>query len=195
MIKYIFILIFSPIIFLFLLLISMLVIFFDGLPIFYLDKRLGKNNKPFIIYKFRTMKSLQKSNSKSDDRFRITKFGKILRRFSIDEIPQVLNIIKGEMNIIGPRPLPTEYLAYFSEKQKKRTNIKPGLTGWSQINGRNNLAWDNKIELDLWYIKNKNFFLDIKIIIKTFILVFSGSGVSKKGYATTNKFYEEKKKK
>ena len=195
MIKYIFILIFSPISFLFLLLISMLVIFFDGLPIFYLDKRLGKNNKPFIVYKFRTMKSIQKSKSNSDDRLRITKFGKILRRFSIDEIPQVLNIIKGEMNLIGPRPLPTEYLAYFSEKQKKRTNIKPGLTGWSQINGRNNLTWDNKIELDLWYIENKNFFLDIKIIIKTFILVFSGSGVSKKGYATTNKFYEEKKKK
>ena len=148
-----------------------------GSPIF-IQKRIGFNNSFFRIYKFKTMKTISKSDISEHDTSRITKFGKVLRSLSIDELPQLLNILMGDMSFVGPRPLLLEYLPLYSKEQIKRHNVIPGITGWSQVNGRNSISWKEKFELDIWYVNNQSFLLDLNIIIKTFLVVISKKGVS-----------------
>lgn len=141
----------------------------DG-PAMYNHTRIGRDNKPFTVFKFRTMKTDSDPNklaeSKEDDR--ITKLGKFLRKTSIDETPQLLNVLFGHMSIVGPRPALAVQVENFSEEEMKKLNVKPGLTGWTQVNGRNSIPYEKRMELDIWYAENHNVFLDIQIIIRTF---------------------------
>tara|TARA_B100001939_G_C16857312_1_gene580187 strand:+ start:280 stop:870 length:591 start_codon:yes stop_codon:yes gene_type:complete len=165
----------------------------DGRPIFFIQSRPGFNEEPFRIIKFRTM-SIDKNLDISNDINRITKFGNFLRKTSIDELPEIFNILKGDMSFVGPRPLLMEYLNLYSEEEKLRHSVKPGITGWAQINGRNNIDWKQKLELDIWYVKNRNIILDLKIIFITIFMVIRGRGVAKSGFATTDKFRGHDKK-
>ncbi len=164
----------SPIIFF-----CSLLIFFDlGTPIFFKQKRGGLNGKPFVIIKFRTMNNHGDLNpSKINDEKRTTKLGKILRKFSLDELPTLINIIKGEMSFVGPRPLLYEYKKHYNDNQNKRFLVKPGITGWAQVNGRNELSWEEKFNLDNWYIKNQTLLLDFKIILMTVKKIFLNTDV------------------
>ena len=141
----------------------------SGRPLF-IQERIGKHGKPFKLIKFRTMR-IQKDND-SEDTNRITKLGKLLRITSLDEIPSIYNIIKGDMSIVGPRPLLAEYLDLYSDTQKKRHDVKPGITGLAQIKGRNKLKWKERFEIDVWYVENQNFLLDLKIVFLTIFKVF-----------------------
>jgi undecaprenyl phosphate N,N'-diacetylbacillosamine 1-phosphate transferase len=159
-----------------------------GTPFFF-QKRPGLNGIIFNIIKFKTM------NDKKDvigsllpDSERLSKVGKLVRKTSLDELPQILNVIKGDMAIIGPRPLLPEYLPLYSKTQKKRHDVKPGMTGWAQINGRNAISWNKKFEYDVWYVENVSFLLDLKIFFKTFLKVFKSEGVNTMNQATTLKF-------
>ena len=160
-----------------------------GRPVFFIQRRPGLNEKSFNFYKLRTM-----TNDKNDegnlltDNNRITKLGSFLRRTSLDELPSLLNVIKGDMSLVGPRPLLVEYLDYYSDEQSKRHNVKPGVTGWAQINGRNNISWNERLELDIWYIKNRSFLLDIKILIITIFKVLKSEGINKSELVTMEKF-------
>jgi len=150
-----------------------------GKPILFIQERAGLNSKTFNLYKFRTM-----TNNKNEagvllsDFDRTTKLGKILRSYSLDEIPSFLNVLRGDMSLVGPRPLLVKYLDLYTNHQKRRHQMKPGITGWSQINGRNALAWDKKFELDLWYIDNQSLLLDIKILLLTIKKVFLSEGIN-----------------
>ena len=166
---YLFIILFSPIIIVLFLLVCIYLLLFISRPIFFIQTRAGLNGKPFKLYKFRTMainNNLNKGNFK-DEKKRILKSTYYLRLFKLDELPQFLNIIKRDITLVGPRPLLLEYNEIYNQKQKKRLSILPGLTGWAQINGSNNISWKKKFELDNFYVENKNFFLDLKIIILT----------------------------
>ena len=148
-----------------------------GFPIFFIHHRLGLNGKPFKMIKFRSM-LVGPSISAEDDVKRITKFGRLLRKTSLDEVPVLLNVIRGDMSLVGPRPMPLKYLKRFNEYQIKRLNIKPGITGLAQISGRNNLTWERKFSLDIKYLSKQSFAFDIYILLKTFIIVFKGTGVN-----------------
>jgi sugar transferase EpsL len=151
--------------------------------------RPGKDEKPFKLYKFRTMNYLRNSDGVLlPDKERITDFGMFLRRTSMDEIPQLFNVLKGDISLVGPRPLLIEYLPLYNEEQKKRHRVKPGITGWAQVNGRNIISFQDKFKLDVWYIDNLSFSLDLKILFLTIINVFLRKGISKKGYTTTDAF-------
>ena len=147
--------------------ISLIILIFDGRPIFFLQKRSGLNGNIFVLYKFRTMKN---TNSKND-RTRVTKLGKILRNFKLDELPQLFNMLIGDLNLIGPRPLLPEYNKHYNKKQKNRLSINPGITGWAQINEKRNTTWKKRLELDIWYIENKSLLLDLEIIFKTILML------------------------
>ena len=149
-----------------------------GSPIIFKQPRPGKNEKIFELIKYRSMtETKDNAGNLLSDEERLTNFGKVLRRTSLDELPEILNILKGEMSFVGPRPFLVRDLVFMNEKQKKRHNVTPGLTGLAQISGRNNLSWEDKISLDLYYIKNISFFGDIKIILKTFLKVFVNRSV------------------
>lgn len=142
-------------------------------PVFILQKRIGLNNQEFTVIKFRSMiLEKEKKGQRLTDAQRIFKIGKFLRKFSIDELPQLLNIIKGDMSFIGPRPLPTVYLPYYTAQEKRRHDVKPGLSGWAQVNGRNYLSWEEKFEYDLFYVNNISPSLDLKIFLMTIKKVF-----------------------
>lgn len=160
----------------------------NGTP-FFLQTRPGKNEKLFRIVKFKTMndKKDSKGNLLSDAE-RLTRIGRFVRKTSLDEIPQLLNVLKGDMSIIGPRPLLVEYLPLYNETQKRRHYVKPGITGWAQINGRNAISWEDKFTLDVYYVENQSFLLDLKIIFLTIKKVFVSEGISQQGQATTTKF-------
>jgi len=146
---------------------------------FFTQFRVGKNQKLFKIYKFKTMRDLSVTNKNvSSDFVRITKFGNILRKSSLDELPQLVNIIKGEMTFVGPRPLLPEYLSLYSLEQMKRHNVLPGITGWAQVNGRNTISWSEKFKLDIWYVENKSLLLDLKIIFLTVKKVFNMNDIN-----------------
>jgi len=154
-------LILSPV---FLLTTLLLTIVNNGKP-FFIQTRPGKDEKFFNIIKFKTMSDKKDKDGKLlSDAKRVTEIGKIVRKASLDEIPQLINVLKGEMSLIGPRPLLPEYLSLYDYKQKKRHNIKPGITGWTQVNGRNAISWEDKFRLDLWYVENVTFLIDLKII-------------------------------
>jgi len=168
------------IIFLFpiLILITILVWIMMGNPIIFAQKRPGYKGKPFILYKFRTMKlSDSISVDIKEDYKRLNRFGKFLRNTSIDELPSLINIIKGEMSFVGPRPLLYEYKKHYNDDQNKRFLVKPGITGWAQVNGRNKLSWEEKFNLDNWYIKNQTLLLDFKIILMTVKKIFLNTDV------------------
>lgn len=159
--------------------ISIIVLFFMGWPIVFKQPRPGKNEKIFNMYKFRTMtnKKDKKGNLLPDDK-RLTKFGKFLRKTSIDELPELFCILFGKMSFVGPRPLLVEYLSYYTEEEHHRHDVRPGLTGLAQVNGRNLLSWDDKFKKDLEYVNNISFTLDVKIFFKTIITVFKHEGIN-----------------
>ena len=193
MFKRIFDIIFSISILIFLspviLVVALLIKVFQGGNIFFFQSRLGVNCSEFKIIKFTSM------NEKKDrygkllaDNFRLTKIGSILRNTSIDEIPGFINVLKGNMSVVGPRPLPIHYKERFSDSQNRRHLVKPGITGWAQINGRNSLSWEEKFRLDVWYVQNKSFFLDLKIIILTVFKVFFRENINPKGKDSVDEF-------
>ena len=157
-----------------------LILFFsnNGKP-FFVQKRPGKNEHIFKILKFKTMNDKKGPDGQLlSDHERMTKIGKFIRKTSLDEIPQLLNVIKGDMSIVGPRPLLVSYLPLYNKEQAQRHNVKPGITGWAQINGRNAISWEDKFKYDVWYVKNISFTTDLKILWKTFGKVFKSEGVS-----------------
>jgi lipopolysaccharide/colanic/teichoic acid biosynthesis glycosyltransferase len=159
--------------------VSLLIFLSMGKPIFYKQQRPGWNAKPFILLKFRTMNfSTDINNNLLPSAKRITRLGKLLRRTSIDELPELINIIKGDMSLIGPRPLLVKYLPFYSEEEKKRHAVRPGLTGLAQIKGRNAISWPEKFKYDVYYVNNLSFGLDIKIMLVTIIKVLKGEGVN-----------------
>lgn len=160
-----------------------------GSPILFTQDRIGKDNKIFKMMKFRTMKDgVDKNGNLLPDSERLTSFGKLLRSTSLDELPELINILKGDMSLIGPRPLLVEYLPLYSKEQKRRHDVLPGLTGWAQINGRNAISWNEKFKLDVFYVDNWSLGLDFKIFFLTFYKLFKRDGISKEGMATTIKF-------
>ncbi len=160
-----------------------------GSPIFFKQKRIGKDNKEFEMIKFRTMKdAVDKEGNQLPDELRLTKVGQILRSLSIDELPELINILKGDMSLIGPRPLLVKYLPLYNKRQIRRHEVLPGLTGWAQVNGRNNLKWSEKFELDVYYVENWSLKLDLKIFFLTFYKVFKREGISQDGQATMEYF-------
>ncbi len=159
-----------------------------GTP-FFIQARPGKNEKIFKIIKFKTMSNQTDSdgNLLPDDK-RLTKIGTFIRKTSLDELPQLINVVKGEMSLIGPRPLLPQYLALYNEEQKRRHQVKPGITGWAQVNGRNALSWDEKFKHDIWYIEHLSFWLDVKIVLKTIQKVLRADGIAADGSATIGRF-------
>ncbi|MDT2747779.1 sugar transferase [Vagococcus fluvialis] len=175
-----------------LLLVAILVRVKLGTPIIFKQKRPGKNNKIFIMYKFRSMTDQKDENGNLlSDEIRLTKFGKMLRSTSLDELPELWNIFKGDMSIVGPRPLLVEYLSIYNEQQLKRHNVRPGLTGWAQVNGRNAISWNEKFILDVEYVENLSLIIDIKIFFLTIKKVVFKDGISAEGSATIEKFTGE----
>ncbi len=172
-----------------LIIISLIIFITMGPPVIFKQERPGFKGKPFTIYKFRTM-----TNEKDEygnllpDEKRLTKIGKFLRSTSLDELPELFNVLKGDMSLVGPRPLLMEYLNYYTEEQMRRHDVKPGITGWAQVNGRNSLSWEEKFKLDVWYVDNWSLWLDFKILFLTLIKVLKREGISAEGYATMPKF-------
>ena len=160
----------------------------DGKPFFF-QLRPGKNGKIFKIIKFKTMTDKKDENGNLlPDADRLTKIGSFVRKTSLDEIPQLLNVIKGDMSLVGPRPLLPKYLELYNDFQRRRNEVKPGITGWVQVNGRNSISWEKKFEYDVWYIDNVSFLLDIKILIMTVLKVVKSEGINEQGQATSNEF-------
>ena len=165
-----------------------------GSPIFFKQPRPGLNGKIFNIYKFRTMTDdCDKDGNLLSDELRLTKFGKFLRSTSLDELPSLWNVLKGDMSLVGPRPLLVEYLPLYSAKQARRHEVKPGITGWAQVNGRNAISWDKKFDLDVWYVDNQSIWLDIKILYLTIKKVIVRDGISAKGDTTMPRFEKDEK--
>ena len=162
---------------------ALLVLCLLGSPVFFLQERPGLNGNPFKLIKFRTMLL-----SDDLDETRLTRFGRFLRMTSLDELPELWNVLKGEMTLVGPRPLLMHYLPRYTERQMHRHDVLPGITGWAQVNGRNALSWEDKFEHDLWYVENHSVWLDIKILYLTFWKVARREGISGKGKATMHEF-------
>ena len=156
---------------------------------FFVQQRVGYKEKLFYLIKFRSMTEAKDVNGNLlSDEIRLTNFGKWMRKTSLDELPQLFNVLKGDMSIIGPRPLLIQYLDLYSEEQKKRHWVRPGISGWAQVNGRNAISWNKKFELDVWYVNNINFFLDFKIIFMTIKKIFVSEGINQNGQATVEAF-------
>lgn len=160
-----------------------------GSPIFFTQDRVGKDGKVFKIVKFRTMlEAYDKFGEPLSDKKRVTSFGNFLRSTSLDELPELINVLKGDMSLVGPRPLLVEYIDLYSKEQFRRHEVRPGMTGWAQVNGRNNLNWDEKFKMDVEYVDNVNLLLDIKILFLTIFKVLKRDGISKDGHVTMDKF-------
>ena len=173
----------------FMLIIYLLVRINLGSPVFFLKERVGKDNKIFKMIKFRTMKnSTDKDGNLLSDNERLTRFGRFLRSFSIDELPELINILKGDMSLVGPRALLVQYLEHYNSEQIRRHEVLPGLTGWAQINGRNSITWCEKFKLDVWYVDNWSLWLDIKIFFLTFWKVFKREGINQSETVTMEYF-------
>lgn len=160
-----------------------------GRPIYFVQPRPGKNGRVFFLLKFRTMVQTTPSKGVSlCHNHQVTALGKLLRRMSLDEIPQLLNVLRGDMSLIGPRPLLVEYLPLYTAEQNRRHEVRPGITGWAQVNGRNAISWEDKFRLDVWYVDNKTTFLDLKILFLTLLKVLYGSGVNQSDNVSAEKF-------
>jgi undecaprenyl phosphate N,N'-diacetylbacillosamine 1-phosphate transferase len=157
--------------------------------VWFLQKRPGYRENIFTLVKFKTMSNAVDANGNllPDDK-RLTKFGKLIRQTSLDELPQLLNVLKGDMSFVGPRPLLIQYLPLYNARQKRRHEVKPGITGWAQINGRNSITWEQKFEYDLWYVDHISFWLDFQILVLTFVKVFKREGISSATHVTMEKF-------
>ncbi|WP_221436957.1 sugar transferase [Geobacillus subterraneus] len=160
-----------------------------GSPVLFKQQRPGLHGKPFYLYKFRTM--MDERDGKGEllpDHVRLTPFGQLLRKYSLDELPQLFNVLKGDISLVGPRPLLMEYLELYTPEQARRHEVKPGITGWAQVNGRNAISWEEKFKLDVWYVDNRTFWLDIKILFLTVIKVLKKEGINQSEYVTMEKF-------
>ncbi len=177
----------------FIILISIIGVIIQGFPIFFIHERLGKNGIPFKMIKLRTMKNGPSLSSKNDEK-RLTPWGKLLRNTSIDEIPVFLNVLKRDMSVVGPRPMPTKYLLRFNKKQIVRLNVKPGITGLAQISGRNKISWEKRFELDAEYVRSNTFLKDLKILILTFYVVLRRKGIESEKSEIMPEFFGEEKK-
>lgn len=165
-----------------------------GSPVLFRQIRPGLNGRPFEMVKFRSMRdAIDKNGNPLPDEERLTPFGRALRATSLDELPELWNVLKGEMSLVGPRPLLMEYLEHYDSEQRRRNDVRPGITGWAQVNGRNALSWEEKFKLDVWYVDNRSFWLDLKILFLTVKKVFIKEGIAAEGEATMNKFTGTKK--
>lgn len=177
--------VFSPVI----ILIALLVRLKLGSPVFFRQLRPGRFSRPFEMIKFRTMlDAVNPDGTQLQDKDRLTAFGSVLRSTSLDELPGLWNVVKGDMSLVGPRPLLMEYIPLYTESQMQRHDVRPGITGWAQVNGRNAITWEEKFDLDIWYVKNQSFWLDIWILLLTIKKVFLRDGISAEGEVTTQKF-------
>jgi lipopolysaccharide/colanic/teichoic acid biosynthesis glycosyltransferase len=158
-----------------------------GRPVFFFQERAGKDGRPFQIVKFRSMRT-----GSGDDAARLTRWGQFLRSTSLDELPELWNVLTGKMSLVGPRPLPSAYLPRYSKDQARRHTVRPGITGWAQVNGRNGLSWERQFELDLWYVANHSFLLDLKILGLTLLTVIRRDNISAEGEATRSEFLGSK---
>jgi lipopolysaccharide/colanic/teichoic acid biosynthesis glycosyltransferase len=172
-----------------LLMLALLIRFKNGYPILFRQTRPGLHGKPFVIYKFRTMTDARDfDGSLKSDSQRMTRLGRFLRASSLDELPELFNVLKGNMSLVGPRPLLMKYLDRYTPEQARRHEVKSGITGWAQVNGRNAISWEDKLRLDVWYVDNWSLCLDIKIILKTLAKVLKREGISEKGQETMSEF-------
>ena len=170
-------------------LISVLLLITDGPPVLFVQERPGMGGRPFRMLKFRTMKnSVDGKGGFLPDAVRLTSFGKFLRRTSLDELPEILNVLMGDMSLVGPRPLLMQYLDRYTPEQVRRHDVKPGITGWAQVNGRNAITWEEKFKLDVWYVDNRSFLLDLKILWLTLLNVIWGVGINQLVHATIEEF-------
>ena len=168
---------------------AVLVRLFLGAPVLFTQVRPGLHGKPFTVYKFRTMTDAKDAaGALLPDDVRLTRFGLFLRRSSLDELPQLFNVLKGDVSLVGPRPLLMDYLPLYSPEQAKRHLVRPGITGWAQVNGRNAISWERKFELDVWYVEHQSFFLDMKILFLTVKKVLVKEGISAQGMETMPRF-------
>ena len=174
---------------LFMIITAFIVRFKLGSPVIFKQQRPGLHGKPFYVYKYRTMTDKRDKNGELlPDNVRLTKTGKIIRKLSLDELPQLFNVLKGDISLVGPRPLLMEYLPLYTKEQARRYEVKPGITGWAQVNGRNAISWEQKFDLDVWYVDHQSFWLDIKILFLTVLKVFKSEGINQDGQATMEKF-------
>ena len=178
---------------LFLIILATLVAFLLGSPILFRQKRPGWRGKPFWLLKFRTMTNARDAEeNRLPDAARLPRFGRFLRATSLDEIPELLNVLKGDMSLVGPRPLLMQYLDRYTPEQARRHDVKPGITGWAQVNGRNAITWEEKFNLDVWYVDNWSLWLDVKIICMTIWKILKSEGISHPGQATMEEFNPQK---
>lgn len=174
----------------FLLIGGLLVKIFLGSPILFRQSRPGKDGKLFTCLKFRTMTQAQDGEGRMlPDADRITRLGKLLREYSLDELPELINVVRGEMSLVGPRPLLPKYLERYTPRQNRRHEVRPGITGWAQVNGRNAIDWEQKFELDVWYVDHHNLWLDILILARTLGKLFSPDGITNSGHVTMPEFF------
>jgi sugar transferase EpsL len=173
-----------------LLLISALLVWhFHGRPVLFAQRRPGWRGRPFLIYKFRTMTQARDAQGNLlPDAQRLTRFGRFLRSTSLDELPELLNVLRGDMSLVGPRPLLMEYLPRYTPEQARRHEVRPGITGWAQVNGRNAISWEEKFRLDVWYVDHHTLWLDLKILALTVLQVFQRKDISAAGHATMPEF-------
>ena len=172
-----------------LLIVAILVKMKLGSPILFRQQRVGLDGKIFEMVKFRTMKDATDANGQPlPDEERLTKFGQLLRKTSLDELPELWNVLKGDMSLVGPRPLLVEYLPLYSKEQMKRHDVRPGITGYAQVNGRNNISWKKKFELDVYYVENFSLWLDVKILVQTITKVLGQADINQEGNVTMEKF-------
>lgn len=179
------IIVFSPV----MAFVALLILATMGRPVLFRQERAGKDGKPFTLYKFRTMLELRDEKGELlPDEHRLTPLGRFLRSTSLDELPELWNVLKGDMSLVGPRPLPVRYLERYTKEQARRHEVKPGLTGWAQIHGRNAISWEEKFKYDIWYVDHWNLWLDFKILALTVFKVLRREGISAEGYATMPEF-------
>ncbi len=154
-----------------------------GSPVLFRQERIGRGDRPFTILKLRTMRT-----GEGTDAERLTPFGRFLRKTSLDELPQFFNVLRGDMSLVGPRPLPSAYLPLYSAEQRRRHEVRPGITGWAQVNGRNAITWKHRFELDVWYVDHRSLWLDLRIVLMTIVAVVAHRGISAEGEATVKAF-------
>lgn len=172
-----------------LLLVALVIRVAMGSPVFFVQARPGLGGRPFNLVKFRTMRNARSSDgSPLPDSQRLGRLGRVLRSTSLDELPELINVLRGEMSLVGPRPLLIEYLPLYSPQQARRHEVLPGITGWAQVNGRNAISWEEKFAFDIWYVDNRNIWLDCRILLLTVVRVFTRHGISAKGEATASAF-------
>lgn len=160
-----------------------------GAPVLFRQTRPGVHGKPFVLCKFRTMREVHDETGQPlPDHLRLTSFGRLMRSLSLDELPELFNVLRGEMSLVGPRPLLMDYLPLYTPEQARRHDVRPGITGWAQVNGRNALTWEERFELDVWYVDHQSFWLDVRILLLTLHRLLTREGISHKGHATMERF-------